>query len=94
MSIHSNIIRKLEETSIYPNKNNAFMCEVLYNDNAKRNVIIKKETVDLNMYLKSVAHKLTKTEVQKLKDLIDSYGELKYSEGGLDESVSHDGDGW
>lgn len=92
MSIHTTIISKEEESSIWPGNKNAFKCEVLYNDNTKQKVDIVKEEVNLIMYLNMIKHKLTETEVRKLKDLIEDYGQMKYSEGSSDEAMSNAGE--
>ena len=80
MGIKSTVITFDSETTIWPNKK-VFIATCLGNDNSQYTAHISPAEKDLIIFLNNIKHKLTQTELEKLKDLIEEYGSEKYSEG-------------
>ena len=70
-------------TSIYPGTNNAYECVVIF-CGTEITINIPEAEYKLIIYLQSIQSKLNQKELKKLFDLIESYGEEKYYNGGLD----------
>lgn len=81
--MNKTIIETKGLTDIYPGTNNAYECVVMFGG-TEITINIPEAEYKLMMYLQSIQSKLSQEELKKLYDLIESYGEEKYYNGGLD----------
>lgn len=79
---HPNTIKALKkDTTIWPNKP-AVVADVIGSDNKIYETTITKAEAEMLLFLKChVKGKLSEREMDKLIDLIEEYGQEKYSEG-------------
>ena len=64
-----------------------FKCKMLASDNKHYYADLHKTEVALHKFLWSVKYQLGEDKVSKLMDLIDDYGQRKYEEGGINETM-------
>lgn len=91
-NLNIKIFEKGKVISMWPGENNAYKCIVLNSDNIKDEAVIPKAECELLMKLRILESKLTRKQISDLKNLIISFGDERYDQAIIDESIRNAGD--